>query len=152
MPPVLISLTKFISNFKQLKCIYSYFHSYQSAHNEILHIRRQLCCLGMCKVSLWSDQSSLDYSLDDFLIILSLILVGWVDGRCILDATLTQRCHLHTYKWQSIISRWQHVLLRGKKLKKKNANHPCFIPNWKSLKIYHFKNMFIEFSRLINES
>ena len=26
-----------------------------SDHNEILHISRQLSCLGMCKISLWSD-------------------------------------------------------------------------------------------------
>ena len=41
-----------------LKCVNSYFLSDQSDHNEILNIPRQHSCLGMCKILLWSDQSS----------------------------------------------------------------------------------------------
>ena len=37
-----------------LKYICLYFLSYLSDHNNILHIPRQLCCLGMCQILLWS--------------------------------------------------------------------------------------------------
>ena len=50
-----------------IKTTYSYFPSYHSDHNKILHIPRQLCCLGMSKISLWWVNFSINYTNDNFL-------------------------------------------------------------------------------------
>ena len=58
-----MSLAEFQSNFKiWLRYVCLYFLSYQSNHNDILHIPWQHSCRGMCKISLWFVQSSLSFS------------------------------------------------------------------------------------------
>ena len=62
-----ISLMRFPSNFQsRLIYMYLYFPPYRCDHCKILHIPRQLSCLGMCKILLWSDQFSLNYTDDNF--------------------------------------------------------------------------------------
>ena len=60
--------TKFSSYFKfwskPAYCLYYLF--YKPDRYEILHIPRQLCCLGMCKISLWSDRFSLNDNNNNF--------------------------------------------------------------------------------------
>ena len=66
-----------------LNCIHLYLLLHLFDHKEILHIPRQHSCLGMCKISLWLDQFSLNTSEDKFHQIpnsIELSSAGWMLG------------------------------------------------------------------------
>ena len=71
-----LPLMIFLFNSNCIKVIW--YHEDWSDHNKILHIPRQLCCLGMFKISLWSDWSERKYELTHFKIIQNLIKVSLV--------------------------------------------------------------------------
>ena len=84
-----------------LKCSCFYPLCYQSDHNKILHIPRQLCCLGMCKILLWSDDNSLLTLLINFQIwnSIEILSVGCLPGLGSEFATAPSVSYQHGGCW-----------------------------------------------------